>query len=120
MTTEDSLKATPDVLEDIIVDAYKRGYDWCVKNMGDPDASAYLGKAARDYADFTMNAEVKATLIVTSVNGIDAVKEENLRLREELRKIDEMTSEGFREGDFIDLLNFIAKTARAALGGEQK
>lgn len=61
-----------DKLEEIIVAAYKRGFMWCVANSGDPEAVAYLGKAARDYADYTMNApstEVEKISTDTEVRG---------------------------------------------------
>lgn len=46
----------PDIIEELIIAAYKRGFHWCVENASDPEAAAYVGKAARDYADKTMNA----------------------------------------------------------------
>lgn len=45
-----------DRLEELLVAAYKRGFQWGVEHDGDPVAAAHVGKAARDYADYTMHA----------------------------------------------------------------
>jgi len=59
----------PDIIEELIIAAYKRGFHWCVENASDPEAAAYVGKAARDYADKTMNASSAG---VTAPSEVDA------------------------------------------------
>jgi hypothetical protein len=62
-------------LEDVIVAAYKRGASWAWHNPGDGE---FLGKAARDYADFTMHADPDAQPAAKAVNSfpklVDALK----------------------------------------------
>jgi hypothetical protein len=57
-----------DVIEDIIVAAYKRGAEWTRIN---PDSAEYVGKAARDYADRIMSTEESVSSIVKAVNGFE-------------------------------------------------
>lgn len=69
-----------------------------------------------------------AELIVTSVNGIDALKDENLRLREALRGLSEMYVHAWdivdgglmMMGESVPMFEEAHEKARAALGGEQK
>lgn len=81
---------------------------WIIADCSGPDAGA------------------NATLIVTSVNGIDALKEENLRLREALKEgreaaaaLASLMREGAHDKEEIKWCKVVDRTD-AALGGEQK
>lgn len=72
MTEVTEVKPETDNLEDIIAAAYVRGAKWSEEN---PDSIEYRNKAARDYADYMMNADPKTRAAVRVVASHDAMKE---------------------------------------------
>mgnify|MGYP007115601058 CR=1 FL=1 len=54
------------MVEDLIVAAYKRGFIWANHNPVDGE---FLDKAARDYADYTMNAPSAGVTAPSEVDG---------------------------------------------------
>ena len=94
--------------EELIVSAYKRGFQWCIENNADAE---YVSKAARDYADKTMT--------LAGLHAHPSVR--HGKLEGALRKIQQVADEcAARQFASISRVTQIQEVARAALAELEK